>query len=89
MKYFILLSVLLAGCSESPKFKVGDCIQAQYYNPESWYPPTPIEKIVEVGNNAYRTEIYRNGVFNAVNKVLGTVFFSDNYIKVACPREKS
>ena len=58
MKYLIL-AVILTGCSQSPKFAVGDCITDDSVR-DPWQRPADIEKVIAVGKETYLYEFNRD-----------------------------
>jgi hypothetical protein len=54
MTRVLIAVLLLAACTDEPTYQVGDCIAYVYRHRESWQ-PRHLEKIMEIGQHAYRT----------------------------------
>lgn len=68
MKYLLILT-LLAGCSTSPKFKVGDCSIID----------GNLAKVVSVGSDSYELVL-----LNGVGAVATFKYLEENHPKVDC-----
>ena len=82
---FIISLLLLTSCSytPSPKFKVGDCIQATWEQ-ESWESPWLIEKIISIGNRSYQVQWWSLSSKTWETSEFGPRFSSE-LKKVECP----
>ena len=78
----LLVLLLLVGCSETPKFKVGECIRSKYS--EEW---NPAVEVIKVGKRKYLVYIHR--LFNIINNEELYIEYTDrDFSKIECPKEK-
>jgi hypothetical protein len=95
MKYLTLALLLLTSCSNSPKFKVGECFQYRPDDHEAWeHVDYLIRRVEEVGKRKYRVSSFDNYTGTWEPEMTSTTTFTftmiDNgdFKKVPCPKEK-
>lgn len=89
MRAIVILSLMLAGCNSSDlarvikgneKFKVGDCIQSNYFR-EEWEAPPSIWKIIGIGKLHYKSLTEYGSIWS-----YPPIGFEDGFNKVECPK---
>lgn len=81
---YLLLAIILTGCSQSPKFAVGDCIVGTGVR-ESWQQPERVEKIIAVGKENYLYEF--TGRYGKIRNDFPIILMDNIETKVKCPKE--